>query len=129
MRSIASTGALTVAETSFYQAKMLLAQQGLPKSAPNGDTVISSLPLGASRAVEGEKLRGAREMDLARTIEAIDSVETAKVHVAAEQPSVFLRDDAKPQASVMLRLRAGRAAVRNRRFRRSSISSRRRCRT
>lgn len=104
-----STGSLTVPETSFYQAKMLLAQQGLPKSAPDGDALISSLPLGASRAVEGEKLRTAREMDLARTIEAIDAVESAKVHVAADQPSVFLRDEAKPQASVMLRLRAGRA--------------------
>jgi flagellar M-ring protein FliF len=103
-----STGSLTVPETSFYQAKMLLAQQGLPKAAPDGDTMISSLPLGASRAVEGEKLRTAREMDLARTIEAIDAVDTAKVHVAADQPSVFLRDEGKPQASVMLRLRAGR---------------------
>jgi len=103
-----STGSLTVSETNFYQAKMLLAQQGLPKSAPDGDTMLSSLPLGASRAVEGEKLRGAREMDLARTIEAIDAVESAKIHIAAEQPSVFLRDEAKPQASVMLRLRAGR---------------------
>jgi flagellar M-ring protein FliF len=102
------TGALTVPETSFYQAKMLLAQQGLPKAAPDGDAMISSLPLGASRAVEGEKLRGAREMDLARTIEAIDAVESAKVHIAADQPTVFVRDDAKPQASVMLRLRAGR---------------------
>jgi len=102
------TGSLTVPETSFYQAKMLLAQQGLPKSAPDGDTMMSSLPLGASRAVEGEKLRSSREMDLARTIEAIDAVDNAKVHIAAEQPSVFLRDDAKPQASVMLRLRAGR---------------------
>ncbi|KKC25281.1 flagellar basal-body MS-ring/collar protein FliF [Sphingomonas sp. SRS2] len=104
-----NTGSLTVPETSFYQAKMLLAQQGLPKAAPDGDTMMASLPLGASRAVEGEKLRTAREMDLARTIEAIDAVDTAKVHVAAEAPSVFLRDDAKPQASVMLRLRAGRA--------------------
>ena len=103
------TGSLTVSETSFYQAKMLLAQQGLPTSAPDGDAMISSLPLGASRAVEGEKLRTAREMDLARTIEAIDAVETAKIHIAADQPSVFLRDEAKPQASVMLRLRAGRA--------------------
>jgi flagellar M-ring protein FliF len=103
------TGSLTVPETSFYQARMLLAQQGLPKAAPTGDSMISSLPLGASRAVEGEKLRTAREMDLARTIEAIDAVESAKVHVAAESPSVFLRDEAKPQASVMLRLRAGRS--------------------
>ena len=71
---------------------MLLAQQGLPKSAPDGDAMISSLPMGASRAVEGERLRGAREIDLARTIEAIDAVQKARVHLAVEQPSVFLRD-------------------------------------
>jgi flagellar M-ring protein FliF len=103
------TGALSVAEGDFYQAKMLLAQQGLPKSAPDGDALISSLPMGASRAVEGERLRGAHELDLARTIEAIDAVESAKVHLAVEQPSVFLRDRSEPGASVMLRLRSGRA--------------------
>ncbi len=102
------TGALSVPETSFYQAKMLLAQQGLPKATPDGDTMISSLPLGASRAVEGEKLRSARDLDIARTIEAIDAVENAKIRIAAEQPSVFLRDQVKPTASVMLRLRPGR---------------------
>lgn len=103
------TGALTVGEGDFYQAKMLLAQQGLPKSAPDGDAMISSLPLGASRAVEGERLRSAHELDLAHTIEAIDAVESAKVHLAVEQPSVFVRDRAEAAASVMLRLRAGRA--------------------
>jgi flagellar M-ring protein FliF len=102
------TGALTVPEDSYYRAKMLLAQQGLPKAAPDGDQLISNLPMGASRAVEGARLQEAKEMDLARTIEAIDAVATAKVHVAADQPSVFLRNDAKPQASVMLTLRAGR---------------------
>ena len=103
------TGGLTVADGQFYQAKMLLAQQGLPKSAPDGDAMISNLPLGSSRAVENERLGAAREADLARTIEAIDAVEDAKVHLAAPQSSVFLRDDAKPSASVMLRLRNGRS--------------------
>lgn len=102
------TGALSVSENDFYQAKMLLAQAGLPKAAPDGDAMISALPMGASRAVEGERLRGARELDLARTIEAIDAVERAKVHLAVEQPSVFVRDRSQPAASVMLRLRAGR---------------------
>ncbi len=104
-----SSGALSVGEDDFYKAKMLLASQGLPKGAPDGEALIASLPMGASRAVEGERLRGAREMDLARTIEAIDAVESAKVHLAVEQPSVFLRDEAKAQASVMLRLRSGRS--------------------
>jgi flagellar M-ring protein FliF len=102
------TGALTVPEESYYRAKMLLAQQGLPKSAPDGDTLISSLPMGASRAVEGARLQQAQEMDLARTIEAIDAVQSAKVHIADDQPSVFLRDDQKAQASVMLTLNQGR---------------------
>jgi len=104
-----STGALTVSDSDYYRAKMLLAQAGLPKSAPDGDSVIASLPMGASRAVESERLRDARETDLARTIEQIDAVLSAKVHIAAEQQSVFVRDDAPASASVMLTLHQGRA--------------------
>jgi flagellar M-ring protein FliF len=103
-----NSGAMTVGQDDYFKAKMMLAAQGLPKSAPDGNSMIDSLPMGASRAVEGEKLRSAREMDLARTIEAIDSVESAKVHLAVEPPSVFLRDRAKPSASIMLRLAQGR---------------------
>src|SRR3546814_9101666 len=73
-----NSGGMTVGEDDYFKAKMMLAAQGLPKSAPDGNSMIDSLPMGASRAVEGEKLRSAREMDLARTIEAIDSVESAK---------------------------------------------------
>ncbi|BAI97917.1 flagellar M-ring protein [Sphingobium sp. TA15] len=104
-----NSGGMTVGEDEYFKAKMMLAAQGLPKSAPDGNSMIDSLPMGASRAVEGEKLRSAREMDLARTIEAIDSVESAKVHLAVEPPSVFLRERSKPSASVMLRLASGRS--------------------
>ncbi len=103
-----NSGAITVSDDDYFKAKMMLASQGLPKSAPDGNSMIDSLPMGASRAVEGEKLRSAREMDLARTIEAIDSVESARVHLAVEAPSIFLRDRTKPSASVMLRLANGR---------------------
>lgn len=107
------SGAITVAEDDYFKAKMTLASAGLPKSAPDGNSMIESLPMGASRAVEGEKLRTAREMDLARTIEAIDSVEGARVHLAVEPPSIFLRERTKPAASVMLRLASGRSLADN----------------
>jgi len=103
-----STGAVTVGEDDFHKARMMLAAQGLPKAAPSGDTMIGALPMGASRAVEGETLRGAREADLARTIEAIDAVKTARIHLAVPEPSPFLRDQSAPQASVMLTLQSGR---------------------
>ncbi|HZV18869.1 MAG TPA: flagellar basal-body MS-ring/collar protein FliF [Sphingobium sp.] len=104
-----STGAITVAEDDYFNAKMKLAAEGLPKSAPDGDSLISSMPMGASRAVEGEKLRTARELDLARTIEAIGVVTHARVHLAIEPPSIFLRERSRPTASVMLQLASGRA--------------------
>jgi flagellar M-ring protein FliF len=103
-----ATGALSVPEDSYHEARMLLAAQGLPKSAPGGAELISSLPLGSSRAVESERLRSARELDLARTIEAMDAIQKARVHLAVEQPSAFLRERTKPAASVMLTLAAGR---------------------
>ena len=103
------SGALTVSDDKYHEAKMLLAAQGLPKSAPDGQEMITSLPLGSSRAVETERLRSARELDIARTIEAIDAVQNARVHLALEQPSAFLREHSKPAASVMLTLAGGRS--------------------
>src|SRR3546814_4234888 len=70
---------------------------------------MASLPMGASRAIEGETLRAAREADLARTIEAIDAVQSARIHIAAPEPSLFVRDDTPATASVMLTLQNGRS--------------------
>ncbi len=103
-----ATGAVTVGDNDFHKARMLLAAQGLPKAAPSGDALLGALPMGASRAVEGETLRGAREADLARTIEAIDAVKAARIHLAVPEPSPFLRDQSAPAASVMLTLQTGR---------------------
>ncbi len=99
-----TSGTLTVSNEDYHAAKIELAGQGLPRTAPSGDTVMSSMPMGASRAVESEKLRTAREMDLARSIEALDNVISARVHLAVEQPSIFLRDRNEPAASVILQL-------------------------
>ena len=103
------TGAISVDASKLHEARMLLAGQGLPKAQPTSDAVIASLPMGSSRAVEGETLRGAREADLARTIEAIDAVKTARVHLATPEASVFVRESKEPAASVMLTLQAGRS--------------------
>lgn len=104
-----TTGAIDVPEDQYYQARMLLAGQGLPRSGPSGEDTLNNMPMGASRAVEGERIRSSRELDLARTIEAIDAVQSARVHLAVEAPSVFVRDAAQPSASVMLTLKGGRS--------------------
>jgi flagellar M-ring protein FliF len=104
-----SSGMLSVDTDRLHEARMMLAGQGLPKALPSGDSLIASLPMGSSRAVEGETLRAAREADLARTIEAINSVRGARVHLAMAEPSVFVRDNKPAAASVMLTLQDGRS--------------------
>ena len=104
-----ATGALTVDADKLHQARIALAGQGLPKAQPSGDSLIASLPMGSSRAIEGQTLRSAREADLSRTIETVDSVKSARVHIAAAEPSLFVRDDKPSTASVMLTLQNGRS--------------------
>lgn len=104
-----ASGALAVDADRLHEAKMMLAGQGLPKAQPSGDAMLASLPMGASRAIEGETLRAAREADLGRTIEAIDSVKVARVHLALAERSVFVREEKPASASVLLTLQPGRS--------------------
>lgn len=105
---IDASGALTVGEDDYHRARMLLASQDLPKAAPGGYAILDELPMGVSRAVEGERLRQARETELARSIAEIDAVIDARVHLATPEASVFVRDNARPSASVIVRLEPGR---------------------
>src|SRR3954447_8350967 len=101
------TGAITVSDDDYHRARMLLAAQGLPRGGQQSGDVLSAMPLGSSRAVENERIRSAREGDLARTNAGIDVVQSARVHLAVEQPSVFVREQARTAASVMLTLAPG----------------------
>lgn len=101
------TGALTVAEDDLYRARMVVASDGT-LAVPDPISSLDSLPLGASRTLEGERLRGARQAELEMTIKQIDGVESVRVHLAEASKSVFVRDDAPPTASVMVRMAKGR---------------------
>jgi len=106
--AIDGSGSVTVAEDQYHKARMLLASQDLPKGQPGGYQILDQLPMGVSRAVEGERLRQARETELARSIAEIDAVAEARVHLATPEASVFVRDHAQPSASVIVKLAAGR---------------------
>lgn len=103
------TGALSVDEGDFYRARMLVAQDGGLATPESGSQMLDTLPMGASRTLEGERLRAARENDLQQTIAEIDGVESVRVHLAQGEKSVFVRDNVAPSASVMVRLKRGRS--------------------
>lgn len=103
-----TTGALSVDEDNLYRARMLVASDGGLATPETGSAMLDSLPMGASRAMEGERMRAAREHDLMLTIMEIDGIEAVRVHLAEAARSVFVREDSPPTASVMVRMARGR---------------------
>lgn len=103
----ASTGRVSVAEDDVYRARMQVASNtGL--AAPQSATdMLDSIPMGASRTMEGERLRLARERELTMTIQEIDGINSVRVHLATPERSVFVRDKSPATASVMVRLARG----------------------
>lgn len=102
------TGTVEVASADVARARILLAGQGLPKASSAAGN-LDDMPLGASRSVEAARLKAALARDLAASVEAIDGVKAARVHVAVPEPSVFIRDRAQPSASVFVTLAPGRS--------------------
>jgi len=102
------TGTLTVDEANLYKARMVVAQNGALSMPDTANDSLDKLPMGASRALEGERLRASREHELMLSIKEIDGVQSVRVHLAEGEKSVFVRDQIAPSASVMLRLADGR---------------------
>jgi len=98
-------GAILVPSNKVHEARLALAAQGLPKGGTVGFELMESQKLGTSQFQEQVNYQRGLEGELSRTIQALSSVESARVHLGLSKPSVFLKDQQKPTASVLLNLR------------------------
>jgi len=102
-------GALLVPADRVHEVRLRLASQGLPRGGLVGFELMENQKFGTSQFAEQVNYQRGLEGELARTIQSIGAVQSARVHLAIPKPSVFVRDDQKPSASVMLSLYPGRA--------------------
>ncbi len=102
-------GAIMVPADQVYDLRFKLASQGLPRGGAVGFELLDTPKFGMTQFQEQVAYQRALEGELARTIQALAAVEQARVHLAIPKPSVFVRDQQKPSASVMLNLYAGRS--------------------
>ncbi|MES2362329.1 MAG: flagellar basal-body MS-ring/collar protein FliF [Pseudomonadota bacterium] len=101
--------ALLVANSKVPEARLRLASQGLPKGGTVGFELMDNQKFGTSQFAEQVNYQRALEGELARSINSISAVESARVHLALPKPSLFVRDQKKPSASVVLSLHRGRS--------------------
>lgn len=101
--------AILVPAEQVPDLRLKLAAQGLPKGGNVGFELMENQKLGVSQFLEQVNYQRSLEGELARSIQSLGSVAGARVHLALPKPSVFVRDQQKPTASVLLNLQAGRA--------------------
>ena len=106
-----NSGALLVKADDVARARMKLAAAGVTPSDSNiGFEILDKdQGLGTSQFMEATRYRRGLEGELARTISSLNNVKGARVHLAIPKSSVFVRDERKPSASVLVELFAGRS--------------------
>jgi flagellar M-ring protein FliF len=99
-----STGAILVERDRVYGLRLDMASQGLPSKKDNLDFFDSSQRMGLSKNMEAARLKKVMEIELSKSIEEINTVLSARVHIALPPNSVFSRERGKVTASVIVEL-------------------------
>ncbi len=102
-------GALEVPADKVHELRLRLAQQGLPKGGAVGFELLDQEKFGISQFSEQVNYQRALEGELARTIETLGPLKSARVHLAMPKPTLFVREQKTPSASVTVNLQPGRA--------------------
>ncbi|WP_036169425.1 flagellar basal-body MS-ring/collar protein FliF [Massilia sp. 9096] len=104
-----SGSAILVPAERVNDIRLKMAAQGLPRAGNVGFELLDGEKLGTSQFVEQVNYQRSLEGELANSIQSLAAVSSARVHLALPKPSVFVRDQQKPTASVLLNLQPGRA--------------------
>jgi flagellar M-ring protein FliF len=101
-------GALLVPSAMVHEVRLRLASQGLPKGGTVGFELMENQKFGTSQFLEQVNYQRSLEGELARSVMTLSAVANARVHLAIPKPSVFVKEQQKPSASVVLGLQPGR---------------------
>jgi len=106
-------GTILVPADQVTKLRMALAQDNLPAAGVGYEIFDKSDAFGTTAFVQNINRVRALEGELARSIQTIDGIESARVHLVIPERQIFSRDDQSPSASVVLKTRAvmGRGQV------------------
>jgi flagellar M-ring protein FliF len=96
-----------VPKEKVYQLRLDMAKEGLPSGEQNGYKIFDDEKIGTSPFVQNVNLKRALQEELARSIQMIDGVAHARVHIVSSEQTLFTSEAGKTTASVVLRLSPG----------------------
>jgi flagellar M-ring protein FliF len=99
---------IEVPQDDVDRARILLAQQNLPKGGSIDFRIYDDPSPGWTRTTEAVNFQRALQGELERTIASIDTVSGARVHLTIPKKASFADQQVAPTASVTIRQRTGR---------------------
>lgn len=99
---------ILVESKNIYEIRMSLAREGLPHKAGLGYELFDKTNFGMTDYVQKINSRRAIEGELQRTIEGLEEVKSARVHIVIPEPTIFLDKQQKAKASVVVKCLPGR---------------------
>ena len=92
---------------SVHELRLSLASEGIPKTGSVGFELFDGTSFATTTLGEVIKKQRALQGELERTIMALESVVSARVHISQPEKTIFAKNAQEPSASVLLKLRAG----------------------
>jgi flagellar M-ring protein FliF len=100
-------GTILVPADQVTKLRMALAQDNLPAAGVGYEIFDKSDAFGTTAFVQNINHQRALEGELARSMQTIEGIQSARVHLVIPERQIFSRDDQQPSASVVLKT-AGR---------------------
>ncbi len=112
---------ILVPSARVAELRMKMAAAGLPGAGYSGNgsasgpgyELLDKDSFGQTQGAERMKFQRAKEGELVRSIQSLESVKSARVHLALPNQNGFFREQQKPSASVILSLHPGRTLDRS----------------
>jgi flagellar M-ring protein FliF len=98
---------IMVAKDQVYNLRLTMSGKGLPAGKDTGYALLDQQGITTSEFQQKTTYQRALEGELSNTLEALKGVNTAVVHIALPKDEVFVTDQKKPTASVLLDLAPG----------------------
>jgi len=90
------------------QLRLDLAASGMPRGGGMGFEIFDNKNFGVTEFVQQLNYQRALQGELARTINGLDEIQQSRVHIVLPRKSLFVEEQAKPTASVIVKLKTGR---------------------
>ena len=104
---VINEGTIAVPSDMVYKQRISIAALGIPKDSKVGFEIFDKNEFGATDFEQKIKYLRALEGELARTIEGLQPIENASVHIAIPKETVFAEHKTPTTASIVLNINRG----------------------